>query len=197
LKKENKSEDETDTKNENNHQNQYKKSNNRLPKNLNEYRQIIDTLLSRDSDVEWIFDLRGYQKKKNFMNLKTTSINQPSFYNDDFDKYKKKVEKEMQERKNNTLYVKGNIGTIEHLVTKRLNFPPNNSQIGFDGTLRQFQKFETIHGPPATWKSLNISPKKTLLDTFLPPLTKNSIRNLGNINKYVSRPYESSREVNE
>jgi hypothetical protein len=129
------------------------------------------------------------------MNLKNVSINQPSFYNDDFDKYKKKVEKEMQERKNNELYVKGNIGSIEHLIVKRLNLPANKAQIGFDGTLRQFEKFETIHGPPVTWKSLNISPKKTLLDTFLPPLTKNSIRNLAQINKYVSRPYEAIKDV--
>lgn len=129
------------------------------------------------------------------MNLKNTSINQPSFYQDDFDKHRKKVEKDLKERKNNPLGVKGNIGSIEHLITKRLNLPANKAQVGFDGTLRKFEKFETVSGPPALWKSLNLNTKKTLLDTYLPPTTKNSVRNLQNINKYVSRPYEAIREV--
>lgn len=166
-----------------------------MPKNIQEYRQILDTFLSRDSDIEWIFDLRGYQKKHKFINLKNVSINQPSFYHDDFDKYKKKVEKDLKERRNNSLGVKGNISPFEHLITKRLNLPANPAQVGFDGTLRQFEKFETISGPPQPWKSLNLNSKKTLMDTFLPPVTKNSIKNLANINKYVSRPCEIVREV--
>lgn len=166
-----------------------------LPKNVNEYKQIIDTFLCRDSDVEWIFDLRGYQKNHKFVNLKNTSMNQPSFYHDDFMKYKKKVDKEKKEKENNLLHMKGNISPVEHLLTKRLNLPANPSQFNFDGTLRKFESFEKVTGPPSLWKSLNLNPKKTLLDTFLPPLTKNSQRNLSNINKYVSRPYEIVREV--
>ena len=129
------------------------------------------------------------------MNLKNTSINPPSFFQDDQDKYKKKIEKEKKDKKNNSLGVKGNIGSIEHLITKRLNLPANPSQVGFDGTLREFDQFDTVKGPPALWKSLNLNSKKSLMDTYLPPVTKNSQRNLANINKYVSRPYEAIREV--
>ena len=129
------------------------------------------------------------------MNLKNTSINQPSFYQDDYDKYRKKVEKEIKQKKDNPLKVLGNIGEIEHLVSKRLDLPANPSQFGFDGTLRKFQQFETVNGPGVSWKSLNINKKKDLLNTFLPPVTKNSIRNLANINKYVSRPYEAIRDI--
>lgn len=129
------------------------------------------------------------------MNLKNTSINQPSFYQDDYDKYRKKVEKEIKLRKDNPLRFKGNLGEIEHLMSKRLDIPANPIQFAFDGTLRQFKQFETVSGPPVIWKNLNKNKNKTLLNTFLPPVTKNSIKNLSNINKYVSRPYEATREV--
>ena len=168
----------------------------RLPKNIQEYRHIIDTFQSRDSDVEWIFELRGYNKKNNFMNLKNVSVNQPSFYQDDFEKYRKKIEKDNKDKTENPLRMKGNAGELEHLLLKRLNMPANPSQVGFDSTLRQFNQFKTVSGPDVPWKNLNISSKKDLLDTYLPPLTKNSIKNLSTINKYVSRPYENIRDVN-
>lgn len=167
----------------------------RLPKNINEYRQIIDTFLSRDTDVEWIFDLRGYSKKNNYISLKNLTMNQPSFYHDDYEKYRKKVEKSLKERNDNPIRVKGEISSIEHLINRRLDLPANPTQVGFDGTLRQFKAFETVNGPSADWKSLNLNSKRTLLDTHLPPMTKNGLKNLANLGKLVSRPYEAVKDV--
>lgn len=166
-----------------------------LPKNINEYRYMIEKYQIRDTDIEWIFELRGYNKKNNFKSLKNVSINQPSFYNDDFEKYKKKVEKDLKEKSENPLRLKGNTGDYEHLLLKRLNLPANPIQFGFDSTLRQFNGFKSVHGPQAAWKTLNINSKKDLLNTYLPPVTKNSIRNVQSIGKFVSRPYEPNYEV--
>lgn len=166
-----------------------------LPKNINEYRYMIEKYQIRDTDIEWIFELRGYGKKSNFKSLKNVSINQPSFYHDDFEKYKKKVERELKEKSENPLKFKGNTAEYEHLLLKRLNLPANPTQFGFDSTLRHFNTFKSVHGPDAPWKTLNINEKKDLLNTYLPPVTKNSIKNVQTIGKYVSRPYEPVYEV--
>jgi hypothetical protein len=42
---------------------------------------------------------------------------------------------------------------------------------------------------------MSINPKKTLIENNLPPRTKNGIKNLANIDKYVTRPCEVFREV--
>src|SRR5690606_37591306 len=34
----------------------------KFPKNINEYRHIIDTLQVKDKDLEWVLDLRTYTK---------------------------------------------------------------------------------------------------------------------------------------
>ena len=86
--------------------------------------------------------------------LKRNSLNSISDYKEkinkipliDYDKYRKKVEKYLKEIKDNPLKTKGNIGSIEHLIKKRLNLPGNSIQVGFDSTLRNFKHFETISG---------------------------------------------------
>lgn len=124
------------------------------------------------------------------------SINQPSFYTQDFDKYKKKVEKDNIDKAENPLRLKGNAREYEHILFKNYDLPTNPSQIGFDSTLRQLNEYKTVHGPSDVWKTLNKSEKKNLLDNYLPPLNKNSIRNMANINQFVSRPYEAIKTVN-
>lgn len=166
-----------------------------LPKNINEYRYMIENFHIRDTDIDWIFELRGYAKKNNFKSLKNVSVNQPSFYHDDFEKYRKKVERELKEKSENKLRLKGNTGEYEHLLLKRLNLPANPTQFGFDSTLRNYEQFKNVQGPGSPWKTLNIHTNKDLLNTYLPPVTKNSIKNIQQINKYVSRPYEPVYDV--
>jgi len=157
---------------------------------------MIEKYQIRDTDIEWIFELRGYQKKPTYKSLKNVSTIQPSFYHEELEKYKKKVERDLKEKSENPLRLIGNTGEYEHLLLNRLNMPSNPTQFGFDSTLRKFAGFKSVHGPEVPWKTLNISEKKDLLNTYLPPLTKNSIKNLQTINKHVSRPYEPIYEVN-
>jgi len=156
---------------------------------------MIDKYQIRDTDIEWIFELRGYGKKSTFKSLKNVSINQPSFYNDDLEKYRKKVEKELKEKSEHPLRLKGNAGEYEHLLLKKLNMPANPTQFGFDSTLRHFNSFKSVHGPEEPWKTLSLCSQKDLLNTYLPPVMKNSIKNVQSIGKYVSRPYEPVYEV--
>lgn len=167
----------------------------RLPKNVNEYRHIIDTFQSRDSDVEWILGLKTYNKGGPYFGVKDVTLSQPEFYNADFQKYKTSVELEAQEKKANTLKLSGNSRDFEHVIKARLNMPANPGQIGFDSTLRQFEPYENIHGPKAPWKTLAISPKKNLLNKYLPPVKASSYRNLTRIDKFVSRPYIQKEDV--
>jgi hypothetical protein len=166
-----------------------------LPRNINEYRYMIENFQIRDTDIEWIFELRGYEKRLNYKSLKNVSISQPSFYHDDFEKYHKKVERELKEKSENKLRLKGNTGEYAHLLINRINSPSNPAQFGFDSTLRNYRQYNNIHGPESPWKTLNVNNKKDLLNTYLPPLTKSSIKNIQVINKFVSRPYEPIYDV--
>jgi hypothetical protein len=122
-------------------------------------------------------------------------MNPPSFYQENYEKYRRKVEKDLKETKENPLLSKENISNIEHLIRKRLNSAANSSQFGFESTLRNFKPFETVYGPDVKWREMNINPKITLTQFHLPPKTKNGIKNLANIDKYVTRPCEVFREV--
>lgn len=127
--------------------------------------------------------------------MKDGTISQPNFYSEDLEKYKIKVEKEEQEKRQNTLRLTGNTREIEHLIKSRLSMPANPSQVGFDSTLRQFEPYEKIHGPNVVWKTLAMSPKKNLLNRYLPPLRSSSIKNIEKIEKFVCRPYQQKVNV--
>ncbi len=166
-----------------------------LPKNVNEYRHIIDTKQSRDSDVEWILELRAYNSKKSYESLKDSLGISPEVYREGLEEYKPKVDRELKERKENTLLLKGNSRDFEHVMVRRVGMQSNPSQLGFDSTLRQTDtklkpSFENL-----PWKTLALSPKKSLLPLFLPPMTKHSAENIETIKNYVSRPLEQVEDV--
>ena len=56
-----------------------------VPKNVNQYRHIIECYYSRESDLEWMLKLRRHKKIKNIQKEPTT--NPPNFYNEDYEKY--------------------------------------------------------------------------------------------------------------
>jgi hypothetical protein len=98
-------------------------------------------------------------------------------------------------KKKDKLRLIGNSGELEHLINKRLHMPANPTQIGFDATLRKFTHFENTHGPSAEWKTLAMSPKKTLLDKYLPPLKPSSLYNLSKLKTHVCKPLEFKYNV--
>ena len=59
-----------------------------VPKNVNEYRHIIEIRSTQGSDVEYMLGLRHYNKINRIE--KNISTNAPSFYERDLEKYRKK-----------------------------------------------------------------------------------------------------------
>jgi hypothetical protein len=165
-----------------------------LPKNVNEYRHILDNIESRESDVKWILQLRAYKAKKTFLSLKDSEGVKPQLYTNGLEDYRDKVLREIKERKENEMLLKGNSRDFEHLMTRRVGEQSNPCQLGFDSTLRKSYKnktgFENI-----PWRSIAFSPKKSLLSLYLPALSKNSIENLEKIKKFVSHPMEQIEDV--
>lgn len=166
-----------------------------LPKNVNTYRHIIDTMQSRDSDVEWILELRAYEKKGHYETLKESQGVHPNVYQRSLDDYRHKVEQDHFEKKKNPLLLKGNSQYFEHLMKGRIGMQANPTQLGFDSTLRSFNSVK-IPFMNAPWKSVNLSPKKNLFNTYLPPMKKQSKENLEKLGDLALRPYEQVEEVN-
>lgn len=165
-----------------------------LPKNVNEYRHIIDSMPSRDSDVEWVLELRAYDHKRNYESLKKSVGSHPDIYRKSFDEYRNKVLKDIKIKKDDNLLLKGNSRDFEHLFNKRTGMAANPAQLGFDSTLRSFDnKRPTFQNEQ--WKTISISQEKNLLSTYLPPMVKISKYNLEKLKTYISRPYEQIIEV--
>jgi hypothetical protein len=123
--------------------------------------------------------------------LKNSQGGHPDVYNKSFEYYKSKVEREIKEKKENILRLKGNSREIEHLISKKVGMPSNPTQLGFDSTLRSFDS-NFNNGP---WKTVALSPKKNLFSTFLPPMCRSSIENLEKVENYVTRPFEQIEDV--
>lgn len=145
-----------------------------LPKNVNEYRHVIEQYSSQESDLEWILMLRRHQPIKKIQ--KEINANPPNFYNKDYEKYRAKTETDNNIRKNK---MKINLGTYKHIIKRPYL---NSSMFNFETTLR------TNSNLSRNWKSLNFSSKNNLFDTYLPPLLTQSKENLTKLGDFVSRP---------
>ena len=145
-----------------------------LPKNVNEYRHVIEQYSSQESDLEWILMLRRHQPIKTIQ--KEINANPPNFYNKDYEKYRAKTETDNNIRKNK---MKINLGTYKHIIKRPYL---NSSMFNFETTLR------TNSNLSSNWKSLNFSSKNNLFDTYLPPLLTQSKENLTKLGDFVSRP---------
>ena len=147
-----------------------------LPKNVNEYRHVIEQYSSQESDLEWILMLRRHQPIKTIQ--KEINANPPNFYNKDYEKYRAKTETDNNIRKNK---MKINLGTYKHIIKRPYL---NSSMFNFETTLRTNSNSNLSRN----WKSLNFSSKKNLFDTYLPPLLTQSKENLTKLGDFVSRP---------
>jgi hypothetical protein len=127
------------------------------PKNINEYRHIIDTHKVKDSDLEWVLHLR--QPRTSGGIRKTMGFQPPSFYNSDYQNY-------INKKKNdpNTKYNISNLATIEHLLKKRTGYSPDQTQMNFEiNVLRDKQKFKK------DWKNLPYNPRPIITPDFERP----------------------------
>ena len=118
-----------------------------LPKNVNEYRHVIEQYSSQESDLEWILMLRRHQPIKTIQ--KEINANPPNFYNKNYEKYRAKTETDNNIRKNK---MKINLGTYKHIIKRPYL---NSSMFNFETTLRTNSNSNLSRN----WKSLNFSSK--------------------------------------
>lgn len=154
----------------------------KLPKNVNDYRHIIEEYDSRESDVEWILGLRGYKKIKSFPKAEASAP--PAFYEDDLANYKKR-----NDYGSNRKYLKANMAVFSHIYDHPAGLPANSSGIKYATNLRDIENSKMWKNPNQ-WKYYPIPKEKNIFDTYLPPVTSNGRSILNGLGLKVSRPIE-------
>lgn len=167
----------------------------KFPKNLNEYRHIINTFHVLDSELEWAFDLRTYKEKINYKGLKYMNINPPYFYESDLAAYKTKNDKHMNFKLSNYLEPKGDLTSLNHLSNKRIGGTADNVQFCFETTLRSFKPFQTVKGPIEKWRPISNRSKYSTFAEYLPPMRPDSVLNLKKMEDITTRPYTTNYKV--
>jgi len=168
---------------------------NKFPKNVNEFRHIMDDVNCCRDDIEFMLELRRPLKCKS--KEKNSSIAEPQFYQEDLEKYKNKIVKKSEEKK----LLKTNIAIFRQIFSNRAKYAINNSVYRYEVSLRT--EPNQITKSPATkneenkkvsnrnkapWNSTTIPREKTLLDTLLPPVLQPSKEVFSKIENRVGRP---------
>jgi len=156
-----------------------------FPKNINEYRHIIDTFKVTDKDLEWVLELRSHPVIESIQ--KDIQGQAPTFNSDKTVTYKGKSNWEGTYRGLST--------SFEHLMRKRIGEQANQSQLEFEMTLRDKKANATNMGKeykhPHLWDSTSTKPVTNYIETFLPPVMKSSLQNLKVLDKenVIIHPY--------
>ena len=149
-----------------------------VPKDVNQFRHMIEKYYIRESDLEWMLRLRSYKQMRKRMPL--SSLNPPDFYSDDLSKYRIRTETDKQVNKK---YLKTNFAEFKHVMSHR---QANNALARYETTLRAV---DDVNKNKPAWKTSNLSVKQTLFDTYLPPVLHSSKVNLDKLKEEVSRPF--------
>ena len=159
-----------------------------VPKNVNEYRHIIEIRSTQGSDVEYMLGLRHYNKINRIE--KHISPNAPSFYDRDLEKYRKKNVLKYFDRQ----LLKTNIATFEHILDHPAGLPANNIIFRYETTIRNEKEDEKKNNKnkrfinPNPWNSTSFPHTKNLFDTYLPPILQNSKNIFDKIKDQCGRP---------
>ena len=162
----------------------------KIPKNVNEYKHLLETRYLAQGDLDWTLDLRLYDKQlkpiSTYRELKTIS---PSFYDADLKKFRKTKSKNSKIIEPLTL--RDNPFSLSHLVKGNANLI-NESMLNFETTLRCFglpKGVKTVTHKNQ-WKNFPFN-KVTITNEnkILPPLRDKEKANLRKIDKYVLRNY--------
>jgi hypothetical protein len=167
---------------------------NAFPKNVNEFRHIMDDVNCCRADIEFMLELR--HPKKFLSKERTSTLGEPQFYQDDLTKYKNKIIKKWDERK----LLQTNIGTFRQIFSNRAKYAINNSTYRYEVGLRtepnkisksvgkkegedKKVSFKTI-----PWNSTTIPKERTLLDKLLPPVLQPSKEIFAKFDTRIGRP---------
>ena len=167
----------------------------KFPKNVNEFRHIMDDVNCCRADIEFMLELRRPRK---FLSIdKNTNLGEPQFYQDDLTKYRNKTIRKWEEKK----LLQTNIGTFRQIFSNRANYAINSSVYKYEVGLRtepnkllaksmvkkdgeeKKTSFKTI-----PWNSTTIPREKTLLDKLLPPILQPSKEVFSKFENKVGRP---------
>lgn len=167
---------------------------NKFPKNVNEFRHIMDDINCCRADIEFMLELR--RPKKFQSKDKSSSIGEPPFYRDDLTKYKTRFIPKLEEKK----LLQTNIGIFRQIFSNRAHYAINNSTYRYEvglrtepsrliksvGKVEDNKKNLTRNTNP--WNSTTIPPQKTLLDKLLPPLLPPSKELFAKYDNKIGRP---------
>lgn len=160
----------------------------KFPKNVNDYKHIIDDLSSGVSNIEYILQLR---RNKDIQNIsKEITGNSPSFYDTDSKKYKTRYSKKLDEKE----FLKTNLGTFGYILSDKTKYAINETQYKFETTLRtnsfNTQRFSRnySHKMPLRWDNTIIPKSRNLFNNILPPVLDRSKEIFNKYGKQIGRP---------
>jgi len=167
----------------------------KFPKNVNEFRHIMDDVNCCRADIEFMLELR--RQKKILSKEKHSSIGEPQFYQDDLEKYKTKMVKKPEEKK----LFKTNIGLFRQIFSNRASYAINNPTYKYEVCLRTEPNItskslgkkdgedkKATSRNRAPWNSTTIPKEKTLFDTLLPPVLQPSKELFSKYDNKIGRP---------
>ena len=185
------------TANNNNNINVQKPQNpDKFPKNVNEFRHIMDDVTCCRADIEFMLELRRHKKIQSIE--KSVSSSEPPFYQDDLTKYRNKNTKKSEERK----LLQTNIGTFKQLFSDRAKYAINDPTYRYEVCLRtepnQVAKSVGKMGKTKDdgknakkkipWNSTILPKEKSLFDTLLPPILQPSRELFAKYENKIGRP---------
>ena len=160
----------------------------KFPKNVNEFKHIIDDLSSGVSGVEYVLQLR---RSKNIQNMsKELTGYSPSFYDTDSKKYKTRYAKKLDEKE----FLKTNLGTFGYMISDKAKYAINETQYKFETTLRtnlfNTQRFSRniSQKEPLRWDNTSIPRSRNLFNNILPPVLDRSKEIFNKYGKQIGRP---------
>lgn len=164
---------------------------NKFPKNVNEFRHIMDDVNCCRADIEFMLELR---RPKKFLSVdKSSPLGEPQFYQEDLNKYKTKIAKKMDEKR----LLKTNIGTFHQIFSNRAKYAINDSTYRYEVGLRTEpnkvfknakKEDKKSYSNTIPWNSTTIPRETSLLDKLLPPILNPSRAIFSKYDNKIGRP---------
>ena len=170
------------------------------PKNANEFRHIIEDIKCCHADVDFMLELRRYNKRKT---IEKSHGNEPSFYHEDLMKYKNKILLKPEEKK----MLQINVGNYKYMLSDRAKYAINNPTFNYEVRLRtepiyfskliEKKKDKIINDNKQkknltlnikNWDSTIIPSSRNLFETLLPPILPQSKQIFAKNENRVGRP---------
>jgi hypothetical protein len=169
-----------------------------FPKNVNEFRHIIDDIKCGRADVEFMLELRRHKKIDN--NQEKSHANEPSFYHNDLSKYKNKIILKPEEKK----MLQVNLGQFKYLLSDRTKYAINDPTFKYEVRLRteppylsksvDIKNSDKAQNKKSTfinikkWDNTNIPKHANLFNSLLPPILPHSKEIFAKNENRIGRP---------